>query len=87
MGKADNKCPMFWYNVWTHEKKWSEETVTSTIKSFDTNSALLAQYSSWDPTTWTVTSDFEVENDNYHEMMMQDGYTLDDCSIGLRKMV
>jgi len=32
MGKADNKCPMFCYNVWTHEKKWSEETVTSMIE-------------------------------------------------------
>ena len=55
------------------------------MKGFDTNAALLTHHSSWDPTTWTVTLDFEVENDNYHEMMMQDGYTLNDCSIGSSK--
>ena len=51
------------------------------MKGFDTNSALLAHHSAWDPKTLTVTLDMEVENDNYHEMMMQDGYMLDNCSI------
>ena len=72
---------MYWYNVRTHEKRLTEGTVSSLMKSFGTNSALLAHHLSWDSKTWTVSSEFEVANDNYHEMMMQDGYTLDDCSV------
>ena len=85
MSKAGSKCPMYWYNVLTHEKEWTEGMVSSLMKSFGTNSALLAHHLSWDSKTWTVSSEFEVANDNYHEMMMQDGYTLDDCLIGLDK--